>query len=188
MDQVEKVHHKMNGLASGISKGFTLIELALVIAIIAILGMVVIPRITVKGTRPRDIFTEHLNMLMNAAYGNAITMGKVHRVVFDLNKDIVFVEQAKSERDSAGQLQFEPIVSEFFTTTLPIPTDFLIKQFFIKGKDSMAGGKTDKVWFFITPEGRAQEVSVVVEDVENRQTFNLVLNPFKAMFKENDTM
>ena len=168
---------------SGISKGFSLIQLVIVIAIMGILATVTLPRLKKRGASPRDEFATSLNALTQMAYSNALATGKIHRVLFNFKNNTVSVEMAEDKPDTTGQLKFAPVKSDYFKSSINWPINFEMRNFFIKGKDELLGGNTPKVWFFITPEGLAQEIVINTSDTSNEDEFALVLNPFTAQFK-----
>lgn len=177
-----QIAHKKSGSVSGISKGFSLIEIIIAIALIGLMAIVVVPFFKPKGARSQDAFVAALNMLTQSAYNNGIVSGKLQRVVFDFKHDNINLEQATGKRDSAGEVQFEPVKLDYMKTSMPIPQNMLIKNFYIKGKDELRGGGTTKAWFYIMPDGKGQDVTIVTQDLTTNMIFKFVLNPFKVRF------
>lgn len=176
------------------NNGFTLLELIIVIAIIALLGTVVVPNLRSKDPKKeRKEFVARLNNLMTFAWYNGITTGKVQRVVFDLSKQLVYLEQQKNLLERPGQEpEYEPIKRAYNETSLTWPKHYLIKNFLLEGYDEATrhGGGLKMTWFFIVPDGLTQDVKINALDMSDKEharkgiPFSIVLNPFSAQFKE----
>jgi len=78
------------------SKGFTLLEMLVVVAVIALIGVVVVPnvgrifRTSLKGVVNR------LASVVNETYNSTVITGQVHRLVYDLNNREYWVESGPS--------------------------------------------------------------------------------------------
>lgn len=197
MALMAKVHHKQSGSVSGNNKrGFTLIELLITIAVIAILSAVIVPNVMrSKPGYERKSFIAELNGLLKYAQGNAIISHANQQILLDLARRQVELRAQTDNKDSKGEIVYKKVQGQYINTTVKIPENIDIKNFVIEGVDEMgkgAGRKTGEVWFFIIPEGLAQEVTMNFVDRSDRlyndkpRPIGLVLNPFTAQFKEYD--
>lgn len=174
---------------SGTTKsGFTLIELMVVIAIIALMAAAVVPRLGVRPLQRRMQFATDLSALIGLGWQQALMTNTFHRITFDFEKR-QFTLQAD---ESAGQDQkevFKEVKNPYFISTQSIDDAFTIKQFFIEGYDEVqrfVGKKLQKVYFFIVPEGLVQPVIINLvdnNDLDEKgrgRQFGVVVNPFSG--------
>lgn len=178
---------------------FTLIELLVALAIISVLATILVPNLTrITPDYERKTFFAQLNALLLYGKQDAISNYKLHQVSFDFDKKKIELLYETGERDSKGESEYKPVQNDYIKSSIDIPDAIEIKNFFIDGTgfDEMAkfsGGKTGAVWFYIVPEGLAQEVVINMVDTKDvlydgkPRPFGLVLNPFTAQFKEYDT-
>lgn len=84
------------------SKGFTLVELSITIALIAMIAMVAVPSVT--NASRYDLRKQGLSLstLIRQVYEQAILSGDVHRLVFDAGKETVTLQKTE------GMVQLEP--------------------------------------------------------------------------------
>jgi prepilin-type N-terminal cleavage/methylation domain-containing protein len=167
--------------------GFTFVELVIALALLALLAVVVVPRFVTKKTEPLGEFTHKLNVLLQLGYSNALATGKIHRVLFDRKNNRVELAIAGTERTASGELQFTPLASRYLNSFIDWPINFELDNFYINNKDELVGGPTPKVWFFIMPDGLAQEVIINMRDLAHEKNRGLVLNPFTVQFTSYDT-
>ncbi len=194
---VKKVrqHQKNNGLAFGMNKhGFTLIEILVAIVIMGLLATILVPNLAPKRpAQERKEFVAQLNALVRLAWHNAISTHAVHKIVFDLKQERVFIEmEQEDKKDAAGEPLFKPLTGSYIASSMRWPADrYVVKNFFIEGFDEMRrfGGdkKTVETWFYIVPDGLTQEVTINLLDMNDMRNdkpvqVGLVLNPFKAQF------
>ena len=192
------MHQKKNGLMFGMNKqsGFTLLEILIVVLIIGVLGAVITPNL--QRTTPRyerEEFIARFNALTQLAWQQALSTNKIHQVSIDINKRSIFLLSDTGEKDRSGEPVFKPLTGLVQDTSLSIPSQIVFKQFFIEGYDMMAKftrAKTDEMWFYIIPEGMAQDVIVNFVDTKDTRDddprpVGLVLNPFSAQFKVYDS-
>jgi len=197
MALMAKVHLKINGLVFGMNrKGFSLLELLIVIAIIGVLGVVLMPNIQRSTPRyEREAFIARFNALLQYAWQHALVTHTTQQITVDIAKKTITLLQESDEKDRSGAMVFKPIENPVQDTMCPLPDQINIKQFFIEGFDMMAKfsrAKAATVWFYIIPEGMTQDVVVNLVDTKDMHDnkplhVGLVLNPFTAQFKIYDT-
>jgi len=183
-------------MCGNLNRGFTLLEILIVLAIIALLGTVVVPNL--RGRNPaaeRKQFVAQLNEFMSFAWYNGVTTGKIQKIIFDFEKDTIRLEQQKMQEERPSQETVYELVTRAYTqTTINWPKKYLVKNFFIEGFDEAArygsGRKMKSAYFFLVPDGLTQDIVINVIDMNDRtgarkgKQFSLVLNPFTAHFKE----
>jgi len=172
-------------------RGFTLIELVIALAIIAILAIALVPRFGGKQERLQSKgFVAKLNNLMQTAWQQSLVSQKIQRVKFDFaNKKVELAEQKDQEHPEV----FVPVRGDYIDTELSIPGTYFFANFYIGGKDQMRHGKRADAWFFVMPSGLSQEIVVNIinqdESVKDGavEKFGVVLNPFTVQFDYYDT-
>lgn len=183
--QMAKTQQKRTGLVFGTSKatnGFTLIELLVVIAIIGLMA-IGIPRFIGKRSTAQT-FVERLNLILQKAYNNACTTGDLHKVVIHLKDKYIDVEQ--ETKDKQGQKKFQALPSQY-QASMPIDSTIEFEKISIDGTDELALGDPKKVWFFIVPNGLAQNVTIGIQetDAQNKtMVHDYTLNPFAVQFEQ----
>lgn len=181
----------------GNNKGFTLLELLVVLAIAGILMAVVVPNFqNMLPGKERKLFIVKLNGLMRLAWQRALVERKTQKIAFDFDKRLIWLESATGAIKD-GSPEFARAKGSYIPTSLKIPKVLDIKNFIIEGFDEMSryggGRKTTESWFFVIPDGLAQAVTINFLDMGNRngagkpRQFGLVLNPFNAQFKVYDS-
>jgi prepilin-type N-terminal cleavage/methylation domain-containing protein len=177
------------------NSGFGLLELMVAIAIIGMVMATIVPNYQRRIPRvQRENFINSLDNLSQFARQHALTTRKVHKVVFDIANRRAWVEQLiTGKKDVTGEPLFAPIKSASVRAVCTWETHFVFRNFLIEGVDELSrGGKvTEEVWFFIVPDGLAQEVIINIADtkdtINNRaRQIGLVLNPFTAQYKVYD--
>ena len=168
------------------SKGFSIIELAVVIAIIGVMATIVVPRLFQRTVTPLDNFVDQLSALVFAGSLQARIDKQPYRVSFDFKDNTVLLETALSPADAnkdAASVQYGPVFLPQAKTEINFSdTDIDIKQLIIEGKDERFNSK--RAWFFINAEGIVQEVEIVVSEIETAKTVRLVANPFSGRLVE----
>lgn len=195
-----KVRQKLSGSVCGMNNksGFTLIEIMVALVLIGILATFVVPNLQRSvPSYERKKFISHLNALFGLAWQNAVVSRAVHKVSFDFGKKKVSIAAATDAQTREGKPVFKPMQSPYLKTSLDIPDNLQIKNFFIEGFDELsryAGGTaTAESWFYIVPEGLTQPIIINLIDTKELlgdgkpEPVGLVLNPFTAQLKEYDT-
>jgi prepilin-type N-terminal cleavage/methylation domain-containing protein len=177
--------------------GFTLIEIMVAIAIIAVLATVIVPNLRLRNPKQERLaFIARLNLLVAGARQNALLTHQVQRVSFDMSARSISVTSATGAVDGKGEPIFERPKSLRVRNALTIPETLVIKNFYIEGFDEMgryAGRQTIETYFYVMSDGSAQPVIINILDTKDRtagqrrREVGLVLNPFNAQFKEYDT-
>ena len=178
--------------------GFTVLEIMIAIAIIGMISAVVLPNL--QGRNPaveRKNFVARLNELLSYAWYNGVTTGKVQRIAFDFTTHKIRIEQQKENPGRSLQKpMYEPIKRAYIDTVIDWPKHLRVKNFYIEGYDEAerygAGSKMQTTWFFIAPDGLAQEVLINIMDTQDRiaakkaKRIHIELNPFNVQFAEQN--
>lgn len=162
-----------------------MIEMIVVITVIGIMATFVIPSFFLRrATSPIDRFAEEFSALVQAGVIAAVDTGRAQRVMFDFKESVVKLEtmQQASGDPNASTAQFVPATSLIAATEidLPDPEEVQVKQLFVGGEELLAGAKSRTAWFFISADGRVQEVALTLVDVEAGLTVQLITNPFSG--------
>ena len=160
------------------NSAFSLLELIVVVAIMGLMAAIIMPNLKLFKKRQVDKeFSSSLNYISKLAYDNAANTGKMHKVVFDFDNMLIYIEQKDGEN-------YTPYENSYLTTSVSLK-DIEIINIYINGKDEMelkpGESKKNTVWYFIVPNGLAQEVSINYDVGELQK--NLVIDPFNATFK-----
>ncbi len=178
------------------SPGFSLLQIVIAIAILGIVAAVALPNFTRRMPGyERKAFVTQLNALMAEAWQQGLQSQKLQKIVCDLNKRELFVEQQVKE-DDKGEPVFARSTTPYTKTAVIWPKSLQIRQLFIQGFDELnaqaSQRKTDQIWFFMVPDGLSQEVIMNMLSVNDGQAddqgkqIGLVLNPFTSQFKVYD--
>jgi type II secretory pathway pseudopilin PulG len=194
MGQMGKKVHKKSEFMHKMHPGFSFLQLVIVIAIMAIVGLVVVPNVSKRvPLAQRKEFHESLNALARQAWTRALQTGHVHKILFNLKERTVKLEEQVIAMDRDGKPVFAPVPLSFFAKHYQWQEHLEIKQFYVEGVDEVGKNNPDNtmedIWFFIVPEGMAQEV--IINLFDNRDTHysldgqevSLVLNPFRVQFQ-----
>jgi len=193
--QKENRRQRTNGLMCGKPNhnGFTLLEILIAIALMAIIAMVVVPSLTRLGSRhERTTFIGHLQALVQGGWQAALASGKMYRVHIDVDKRVITLGVETGAVDNHGEPLFNRVPSSIVNSVVRFPASIQIKHVFIEGFDEMtragSGRKTSEVWFYIMPDGLTQHViiqGVDAKDLRNGKPrpFTMSLSPFTATFQ-----
>jgi prepilin-type N-terminal cleavage/methylation domain-containing protein len=164
-------------------KAFSILELVVAIAVIGTLLTVAIPQfIGRSAAAERQRFVEELNLMLNAAYINAIDTHTSHRIIYDFKQSLFSVEHEVKTGE------YESLGSALAHATCDVPVGYIFEQFIINNKDEMAtSSERSTAWFFLSENGVPQEVRLTVALDEGKGKMWLVLNPFLVQFIAYDT-
>ncbi|MGC2310897.1 MAG: type II secretion system protein [Candidatus Babeliaceae bacterium] len=165
--------------------GFSLLEIVVAIALMVLVATLVVPLFTRKK-KVVEGFTLQLNGVLARVYTNALITGQVHKITWDFERDQIIAEKGTGEKSASGEDIFVPLSESYTKSSIKIPEILEIKNFFVQGKDELAGAVTKKAWFFIMPQGLAQSVIINIVDTDSDHLYGLVLNPFTVQVKLYD--
>ncbi len=169
--------------------GFSLIELVIVLLIVAIVAIVAIPIMRKPGHVPPKEFVGKLNVLMQAAWQQALLDNRVQRILFDFTRKRITISELAERGKNKDADKFVPITQAYLDTELAIPSGYTFNNFYIEKKDQMHmySGGSETAYFFLTPGGLTQDVILNITDRVEQEAFvdrfGLVLNPFSAQFE-----
>jgi type II secretion system protein H len=176
-------------------QGFTFIEILVVMMLVGILATIIVPNL--GGRLPkyeREAFIAELEGVIRFGWQEAVQSTKMHRVLFDLEKNKIAVQVATGKKNRDGTPAFDTVADSYTASELIIPDAFEFREFYINGRNELKRDRdTFKVWFFILPTGMTQEVVINMLDTNesdaqgNEMRVGLVLNPFTAQLKIYDT-
>lgn len=172
----------------GASKGFSFIEVTVVLLILGVMATVLIPQFLYRKTAAWDSFATGLNSLVQTGSYNAMSDGALRRVLFDFEQDKIMLQVTTKPGVSAQEAgsSFNTEQSALAETVVPWPISFEMRHFFIGKDDEVAGSRNKKVWFFIGPDGTVQDVTLVIFDSEDERIRTLITNPFTAQLTVYD--
>ncbi len=87
---------KVTTISHKFAKGFTLIEMILVLSIIAVLARVVLSGLNFSTSSQLSSSIKALTTQIRGSYDNALFSGHINRIVFDLKKNEYWTEEAPS--------------------------------------------------------------------------------------------
>lgn len=174
--------------------GFSLLELVIVIALMAIMAIAVLPNLRKSTTSQPQEFVVKLNALMQSAWQQALLSGRVQKIIFNFSTKKIVLHECISAGKTSAEDKFVPVTGTYLETELDLPLGYTMNNFYVDGKDEMMrSGKRETVFFYVMPAGMAEPViinmSFVDEDHSEQPVwkFGMVLNPFSAQFEYYDT-
>lgn len=176
------------------ARGFTLIEIIIVIAIMAVLALVVVPQLwRHRPAYERNQFVSQLSSLISSGLLEALETQKLHRIYVDLNQKKVRLERATDKKQSSGDFVFEKVARSYQMTEFALPEEVTIKNFYINAHDEMAQSiqtTTKAIWFYLMPDGTSQAVIINAIDMNdldsqgNPAHMSIVVNPFTLQVEQ----
>lgn len=164
-----------------------------VLTIIGLLAAIISPNFgRRKPEYERQKFLGSLNALVRFAAQQASVTGKLHRLYFDFDRNKVSVEVKAEGKNNKGEQAFKPVKAAYLHSSLTWPKYYWVQNFFIEGVDEGSATTKKTAWFFIMPDGLAQDVIINIIDRNpayrgKPKQIGLVMNPFSAQFKIYDS-
>lgn len=171
----------MNGFVKKSHKGFTLLEIIVAIALLALVSALVIPRIRRQPLPLAQRFEQQLNGLLQTTKTNALETQKLHRIMFDLKKNSATAEMVDDKKDSQGKNVFAKLTIPYVKTAFQLDPELTVERFVVNGKNFMQRSddlEYTGMWFYITAEGIVQDVEIGLYDQEKKQNITVKINPF----------
>lgn len=152
------------------------------------MAAIMVTRLSVSGARVTDVATSQIIRLTTLGQEQAIITGKKHRLFFDFTADNPYVQlQVVEKKEDTKTAEYKPITVTYTSTKFLWPSMLAMKNFYIHTVDEASKGALKTVWFFIFPDGTAQDIIMnIVDEVEHTER-SLVLNPFTVKFSLYDT-
>jgi len=147
-------------------KGFTLIELSIVVFLIALFSSMTIPLLTGFGQNQLDASARRLSGAIKYLYNESALNNSQYRLVFNLDKE---TWRAKIRQEN-GEL----VAAKRFGSPTPLRGDARIRDIHVSGKGSQNSGE---VSLSIYPEGWIDR-SVLHLDNGGNEILTLRIEPF----------
>ncbi len=173
--------------------GFTLIEVLVVVIVIALISVLALPSISSYFSVTIESSTRSIASIAREAFNSAVVTGRVHRIVFDIDKRTYWVESgpygvtldteatrekerlktrftSKTEKKEESDFSIEKSVMRK-PSTLPLGVSFddIISQ---QSKNPITAGRA---YAHIFPHGICEQVIVHLKDTSQHKV-TLVLN------------
>lgn len=169
----------MSGLSQK-ANGYSLIEISLAIGILGLLIAITVPFLTQKRGDQRTEFTHNLSGLVRNAYVASAQSGYMHKVLFDLKNQKVFLQRAEKPGQHERTIKFSDYHGGI-PSRIAIPNGVKITKFVVNGTDEISGDDTKKLWFFVSDQGIIQAVTMALE-YESGQAITFIIDPFSHQF------
>ena len=126
--------------------GFTLVEMLIVIALIAIIGAVALPQVSNTMKISLDSITRELATTVKEAYNASAVTGKVYRLAYDLDEKQYWVESgpATALLDTEESLERDAEIQRITGSDAPPPSSFSLDSAITKKKQKLPGGVSFK--------------------------------------------
>jgi prepilin-type N-terminal cleavage/methylation domain-containing protein len=126
------------------AQGFTLIELLVVVAIIAMFTVFALPSITSYFRVSLNSATREMATTIKEAYNSTVISGKIHRIVYDMQKQQYWVEvgPATVTLDTKESKEREEHRNRFRHADAPPPSVFALAKAVTRSKVSLPTGVT----------------------------------------------
>jgi prepilin-type N-terminal cleavage/methylation domain-containing protein len=155
--------------SAGQSSGFTLIELAVVVAILAVMIALIAPRLGEIGEANLKRSARHLSGMIRFLHEETQKTKKVYRLVFDIQEGRYWAELPVPLSESAAEYRkLQSVIAG--EGTLAGATTF---------RDIKAGSHPDDPYIMFTPDGWVEPALIHLRDGSDKD-FTLVVKPLTA--------
>ncbi len=164
---------------------------------IAIIGILATISFTYLGRQTpeyrRNNFVARLNAMLRIATQNALATNRIHQVNFDFTRHTISVLVDQETTGKKGERAYKLMEAPYANTAYEYDDTLETRNFYIGKEDEFGTGKKEEAWFFIMPEGLAQDVIINMRDTNDTQMhkagapLGLVMNPFTVQFDAYDT-
>jgi prepilin-type N-terminal cleavage/methylation domain-containing protein len=177
------------------TKGFSLLELVVVLVILGILGTIVMPNLgRLKPGYEHDQFTSNIRMLVRRAWQESLLNHQLHRIYFDLEKQIVRIDKETNKKTGTGGIAYEQLEGVYMPSAYQWPATMQMKDFFVDGQDifHVKGVRITEVWFPIFADGTTQHIIMNwFDQADTRESdagsgFSISISPFIAKVTETN--
>jgi len=152
-----------------------------------IMAAVVIPRLFTRKDRPIEMLVEQIAQLTTMGYERAIITGKRHRLFFEIADTSSVSLQVEHVNPASKEQKFLAVNDSYMQDSYRWDNRCFIPNFYIKAIDEAGHKSLKTAWFFIQPQGTAQEVIINIKDEETGDERGMVLNPFTVHFTVYET-
>ncbi len=176
-----------NGIPNGSARGFTLVELLVVIALIALLTLFALPSISNIFKVSLDTTTRQLASIIKEGYNSAVITGRVHRIVYDIDNKQFWVETGPNTvlLDTAESKEKETIRKRFAKPNeTPPPSGFDLDETVTRAKIDLPRGvefedivteqnkdpiKAGSAYTHFFPHGMSEQTLIHLKDSDDHQ-------------------
>ncbi|MEK6745233.1 MAG: prepilin-type N-terminal cleavage/methylation domain-containing protein [Nitrospirota bacterium] len=166
MRNIASVFNPKSAISNPQSKGFTLIELAVVIAILGVMIALVAPMVGELGEANLKRSARHLTGMIRFLHEEAQAKKREYRLRFDIQDGRYWAEAFTPLSDKVG---------EFRKTTSVIAGEGSLSGQ-TTFRDIKAGSHPDDPYILFTPDGWVEHTVIHIRDGSNRD-FSLIVKP-----------
>lgn len=146
--------------------GFTLVEILMVLFIIGIMAALVVPRIGIMDTVKLKTSARKIAGTIRITYNTAVLTKIPHRMVFDLENHVYWVEEKSGEEYVAS--------SEDILQKRALPSTVYLDRVRIMDRSCETACKA---YLYFTPGGYVEEAEIYLSDQNQEMAFTVLTRP-----------